>query len=438
MKIYDIIGIGIGPFNLGLAALLNDKPINCLFFDKKDNFSWHPGLMMNWTTLQVPFLADLVTMADPTSEFTFLNYLHKKNRMYKFYFKENFFIPRQEYNDYCLWVSQKCNSCKFGYEVINIEHQIDSLNKAWCITVKDKDNLEQQYLTKNIVLGLGTSAYLPSKLQNKANIHHSSEYLNIKDQALKDQHITLIGSGQSAGEIFLDLMKSKDDSTKISWLTRSKGFFPMEYSKLGLEHFSPDYIEYFYNLPNLEKPKLLSEQDLLYKGISAETISDIYDVLYEQSIEDKNHAELIANCECLNVDNSQDKLLCSFYHNQQNQEFSIATDRVIAATGYKANINNVLKNIEALIQRDDSNNLKISRDYKIITQNTSLNIFVQNAEINSHGVGTPDLGLGGYRNAVIVNTLLNKEIYKVSSRTIFSTFGVPRKHLRQRTNIKVA
>ncbi|MGX9893546.1 SidA/IucD/PvdA family monooxygenase [Francisella orientalis] len=35
MKIYDIIGIGIGPFNLGLAALLNDKPINCLFFDKK-------------------------------------------------------------------------------------------------------------------------------------------------------------------------------------------------------------------------------------------------------------------------------------------------------------------------------------------------------------------------------------------------------------------
>ncbi|BCD91829.1 hypothetical protein fh0823_19680 [Francisella halioticida] len=95
MKIYDVIGIGIGPFNLGLAALLNDESLESIFFDKKEDFNWYPGLMMSWTTLQVPFLADLVTMADPTSKFTFLNYLNKQNRIYKFYFKENFFIPRQ-------------------------------------------------------------------------------------------------------------------------------------------------------------------------------------------------------------------------------------------------------------------------------------------------------------------------------------------------------
>ncbi|API87594.1 lysine N(6)-hydroxylase/L-ornithine N(5)-oxygenase family protein [Francisella uliginis] len=437
MKIYDVIGIGIGPFNLGLAALLNDKPIKSIFFDKKENFCWHPGLMMNWTTLQVPFLADLVTMADPTNKFTFLNYLSEKNRLYKFYFKENFFIPRQEYNDYCSWVAKSCDSCKFGYEVTNIDYLKESNNEFWNVTVKDKYDNESSYLTRSIVLGLGTSPQLPCHIANTKNVHHSSEYLNIKNETLKDQHVTLIGSGQSAGEIFLDLMKSKNDSTKITWLTRSKGFFPMEYSKLGLEHFSPDYIDYFYNLRDTKKPELLKEQDLLYKGISAETISDIYDVLYEETIQNKNSAELIANSELITVNNSS-KLYCSFYHNQQGKDFSIKTDRVIAATGYKTDINNALKNINKFIKRDENNQLNITRDYKLITQEINLNIFVQNAEMHTHGVGTPDLGLGAYRNTIIANRLLNEEAYKIPLNNAFSSFGIPKKYLIQKTNIKVA
>ncbi|AJC49526.1 SidA/IucD/PvdA family monooxygenase [Allofrancisella guangzhouensis] len=438
MKIYDVIGIGIGPFNLGLSALLNDKPINSIFFEKKESFSWHPGLMMDWTTLQVPFLADLVTMVDPTSNFSFLNYLHQKNRLYKFYFKENFFIQRQEYNDYCLWVAENCQSCKFGYEVTNIEHSKVSGNETWNVTVKNSNGEEQQYLAKNIVLGLGTKPQLPSYFSNTKNVHHSGEYLDIKAQALKDQHITLIGSGQSAGEIFLDLMKSKNDSTQISWVTRSKGFFPMEYSKLGLEHFSPEYIDYFYNLPQTKKPKLLMEQDLLYKGISVETISNIYEVLYQETVQNKNKAELISNSELHNIDCNTDKLNCFFYHNQQNEDFLIKTDRVIAATGYKSDITHSLANIEKFITKDENGNLNITRDYKLVTQDTNLNIFVQNAEMHTHGVGTPDLGLGAYRNAVIANKLLQKETYKLSSQNIFSTFGVPKKYLTQKSSIKAA
>ena len=70
--IYDIIGVGIGPFNLGLAALLEPvAEINALFLEQKTQFHWHPGLLIEGTTIQVPFLADLVTMADPSSRFSF-------------------------------------------------------------------------------------------------------------------------------------------------------------------------------------------------------------------------------------------------------------------------------------------------------------------------------------------------------------------------------
>ncbi|WP_407508967.1 SidA/IucD/PvdA family monooxygenase, partial [Elizabethkingia anophelis] len=107
-KIYDIIGIGIGPFNLSMACLANPvKDLNTLFFDRSDRFDWHPGMMMQDTTLQIPFMADLVTMADPTSEFTFLNYIKEKGRIYSFYIRENFYLLRNEYNQYCQWAIEK-------------------------------------------------------------------------------------------------------------------------------------------------------------------------------------------------------------------------------------------------------------------------------------------------------------------------------------------
>lgn len=52
----DIAGVGIGPFNLGLAALLDRHPeLSGVFLDRKPAFSWHQGLLLPGTTLQVPF-----------------------------------------------------------------------------------------------------------------------------------------------------------------------------------------------------------------------------------------------------------------------------------------------------------------------------------------------------------------------------------------------
>ena len=76
---YDIIGVGIGPFNLGLAALAAPlEDLSAIFFDQAPVFNWHPGMMLSDVTLQVPFMADLVTLADPTSPYSFLNFMNKQ------------------------------------------------------------------------------------------------------------------------------------------------------------------------------------------------------------------------------------------------------------------------------------------------------------------------------------------------------------------------
>ncbi|WP_240507474.1 SidA/IucD/PvdA family monooxygenase, partial [Streptomyces kanamyceticus] len=79
---------------------------------------------------------------------------------------------------------------------------------------------------------------------------HAADYLDHREPLLKAEHITVIGSGQSGAEIFLDLLRARPAGReKIHWLARTEAFAPMEYSKLGLEHFTPDYTRYFHALP---------------------------------------------------------------------------------------------------------------------------------------------------------------------------------------------
>ena len=86
--VLDVIGIGLGPFNLSLAALLvqaNESKkavtsnITSLFFEKNSDFNWHEGMLLPKTTLQVPFFADLVTLVAPHSprhSWIFRHFLH--------------------------------------------------------------------------------------------------------------------------------------------------------------------------------------------------------------------------------------------------------------------------------------------------------------------------------------------------------------------------
>ncbi|WP_162924169.1 IucA/IucC family C-terminal-domain containing protein [Shewanella algidipiscicola] len=56
--------LGIGPFNLGLAAL--SEPIdgfNCFLLDAKTSFDWHPDMLLKSSSLYNPFMSDLVTIA---------------------------------------------------------------------------------------------------------------------------------------------------------------------------------------------------------------------------------------------------------------------------------------------------------------------------------------------------------------------------------------
>jgi lysine N6-hydroxylase len=423
-KTYSLIGIGIGPFNLGLAALIEPVAgVSALFFDQSECFDWHPGLMLPNATLQVPFMADLVTLADPTNKYSFLNFCKQTGRIYPFYIRENFNILRKEYNGYCQWVAAQLSNCRFGHEVIAIDH----VNDLYKVTVRRSKNSKPEiYYAEKLALGTGTQPYMPAFIDRNQlpGVIHTSQYLQYKNKLQGSSSVAVIGSGQSAAEIFQDLLPATEQGMQLSWFTRSPRFYPMEYSKLTLELTSPEYVDYFYNLPEKKRQQLLSKQNPLYKGINYDLINNIFDQLYEMSVGNISlPVNIRSNMRLEKITAAEEGNRYDLYFTETGQQepYRCQAAYVVLATGYKYREPEFLQGISERINRQPDGMFQVQRDYTIDINGDE--IFVQNAELHTHGFVTPDLGMGAYRNAHIINKVTGREVYQIEKRIAFQTFG---------------
>lgn len=436
MTDFDIAGIGLGPFNLGLAALTRGhRDLSSVFLERKPRFGWHEGMMLPGTTLQVPFFADLVTMADPTHPLSYLNYLKAQDRLYQFYYYDSFLIPRSEYNAYCKWAAAQMPCCRFGETVRAVAWQPQTEN--FLIRAVSTDGRERGYSARNLSLGVGTYPVLPdwAQVETRAPVLHSAEFTAQREALVKGRRVAVVGSGQSAAECVLSLMQDLTpdrvaSGASVTWLTRSPGFHPMEYSKIGQECFTPAYMSYFQRLPRSKRREIVRSQDLLYKGISIDTIADIFDLMYERSVGGGEPGlTLASNCavEQLLPQDGGAAVRMVFRHRELDQLAALDLDGVVLATGYGHQWPTWLQALKAeILETDAQGDFLVNADFVAQRRDGgSGRVFVQNAEIFQQGVGGPDLGIGAYRNAIILNQLLGHTHYRIPARTAFQTYGLP-------------
>ncbi|GAA1742661.1 lysine N(6)-hydroxylase/L-ornithine N(5)-oxygenase family protein [Aeromicrobium alkaliterrae] len=419
--VHDLIGIGVGPFNLGLAALAEPlDDLDAVFLESRDQFEWHPGMVLEDATLQVPFMADLVTMADPTSRFSYLNFLKQVGRLYPFYIRESFYPLRSEFVEYGRWVVDQLDGVHFGRHVESVAHDGE------LYVVRARVGTETQtYRARRLVLGTGTTPYVPAvaaeHVAGAAPALHSSTYLDHKDDLLQREDVTIIGSGQSAAEIFLDLLTS--GGPRVTWITRSPRFFPMEYTKLTLEMTSPEYTAYFQGLPEVTRETLLREQRGLYKGISGDLVDTIYDTLYRLRAQGKADARLLTATELTDLTWDGDAFSLRLRHTETGEAFGSGASAVVLSTGYRSVVPTFLDGVRDRIRWDERGRYDATADYQVGVEPGE--VWVQNGEEHTHGFVAPDLGMGAFRNSVILGSMLGREVYPVETRIATQEFGTP-------------
>lgn len=428
-RIHDFVAIGLGPFNLGLAAL--SEPLRTageldgVFLEARDEFSWHPGMLLDDATLQVPFLADLVTMADPTSRWSFLNYLKEVGRLYPFYIRESFYPLRREYDEYCRWAAERLPGIRFGHRVEAVEHD----GEAYRVRCVGGSVLR----ARRVVLGIGTSPRMLDCVRDAGGpAIHSAAYLEHRSELQAQDSVTVVGSGQSAAEIYADLLAgAPEHGYELTWLTRSPRFFPMEYTKLTLEMTSPEYAAYHRGLPMETRDRLAREQRHLYKGISGDLIDAISDLHYTQRVTgDGPRTTLLTHTAVTGARWDGDGYDLDLHHAETGEDFGLRTNGLVLATGYGATAPSFLAPVEERVRRDARGRYDVADDYSVDVAGGEM--FVQNAEEHTHSLIAPDLGMGAYRNSVILAALCGREVYPVEQRIAVQSFGVP-DHLRRRT-----
>ena len=416
---YDVIAIGCGPFNLGLAALADRvDDVRLAVLDSRPEFTWHRGLMFEDAMLQVSFLADLVSLVEPAHRLSFLSYLRDNDRLYQFYVREKFHPTRREYEAYLRWCAAQLDSLHFGHHVRDVVWNGSSFE----LTVKRGESVEQ-FEARHLVVGVGTEPSVPAALEGlpAERFTHSADYLFRRDDLLRTGHVTVVGSGQSGAECFLDLLRA--DGPAASWLTRTAAFTPLDYSKLVLEMTTPSYVDYFHALDERVRDQLVKDQWRHYKGISSGTLEDIHDLLYARALT-AAPAELQVGVGVVSAVARADGLELTMLHADSGKTFQHTTGAVVAATGYRNRPLPFLESLQSQIEHDAAGRWVINRNHSVQGALEG-RLFVANADLHSHGVAAPDLGIGAVRNATILNSLAGREVYRLPKSTAYTTFAIP-------------
>ncbi len=257
-ELHDLICVGFGPASLAVAVALHDllslnpvagvlpetprKPPKVAFLERQPKFAWHAGMLLPGATMQISFIKDLATLRNPKSEFTFLNYLHHRRRLVHFSNLGTFLPLRLEYEDYLRWCASWFNDVvSYGQEVLDVipEASSSDAGPTNSFVVRSKPcsggNITS-YRARHVVIAVGGRPEVPKSLgQGHPRVIHSSSYARVVPMLLKQKdrssHIGVVGSGQSAAEIFHDL-HSNYPNAKTTLFIRGSALRPSDDSPL--------------------------------------------------------------------------------------------------------------------------------------------------------------------------------------------------------------
>jgi lysine N6-hydroxylase len=415
MPDFDLIGIGVGPANLSLAALSDPlTEMRSRFLDAKPEFRWHPGLMLPDSQLTVTYFRDLVTLVDPRSKFSFLNFLVESGRAFRFLEANGLNCSRREFEQYYQWAAEQLPSLQWGKRVESVSLTGDGFR----VTSEGGDTST----ARNLVLGSGSEPRLPAfaKPFEGERVVHSSN-LTVTRPAWKGRRVLVVGAGQSGAEVVNHILS--DDSrlpSSLTWTSSRIGFQPLDDSPFTNEWFSTNFVGYFNGLPAARRAEIVREQhDAGGDGITDELLGSVYRRLYhlDHVLRSGLRHRLLACRRAVGLEQHGDEIVVDLHDVNRGDVERLPVDLVIFCTGYHSPIPEYLKPIQDQLSIEDGR-FDVRPDYSLgFDGPEDFRIYVQGFAESTHGINDTLLSLASWRSARIINSVLGREAYRVDAGT---------------------
>ena len=390
----DILGVGMGPANLCLAIALDEvrqrrsAPVITHFIEKKTRFSWHAPMLLDGARMQISFLKDLVTLRNPLSRFSFINYLNEQGRLLDFVNRNTFHPSRREFDNYLRWAAAHfSDQCSYGESVQKISK--NPCNDGIRVESMTMQGVAKMYNARAVVIAAGSTAHIPDAFQptvNAPNVIHSSGYLDqlstLDLPKSGPRRIAVIGAGQSAAEIFLDLYRRFPDAD-LEMLHRGVALRQSDSSPFVNRIFDPAFVDFFYQQDAHFKQQLIAScKHTNYGAVDSHLLESISNILYQDKVQggDKRQIKPFSIIEKTRY-GENGRIDIRYSHTDKESAWH-AYDLVILATGY-------MKSETACqsILDESLRDFTIDRNYRICCDRFGqLPIYVQGASEAQHGL----------------------------------------------------
>ena len=427
MEVHDVIGVGFGPSNIGLAIALKEDFAaenigkSFVFLDSKPKHSWHHPMMLPNAKMQISFMKDLCFLRNPSSNYTFVNYLHQQKRLARFANMRDFNPSRKEFDDYLRWVAEQFNDITRYASSVDTVHPVEKNGQITHLDVRVRHTGTHEVTTlrtRNLALAIGGQPSLPVDLKH-SDVFHSSEFLqriNDYDQA-RPWRFLVVGAGQSAAEIYNYLINQfpQSDAHVVS---SGIGFKQADDSVYVNEIFDHGMVNHFFELNEIEREKMLTKHyDTNYSVADLELIQQIYRQEYEASITGgQQRFGILKFSRLISLVQARSGIQAKLRSSLGSREYIHEADVIIFATGYhRLHNHTLLKQLAPYLASNDSK-LKLSRNYALSTRDNFLpKIYIQGVSEATHGLSDTLLSVISHRAYEIAKDIVSQnETYSLN------------------------
>ena len=308
LPVYDHVGVGFGPANLGLCIALHEsqearaRDFQMCFLEKEPQFAWHPSLLLPGAQLQVSPMKDLATMRDPTSAYTFFNFLHTEGRLMQYINREEKVPSRREWSAYLAWAARHMAAyVRYAHEVTDIvpvQRDGQCLYRLQCATPSGARDM----YARNVSIAVGGAARVPPPFTplytpraRGSRVVHSSTFLPqmaslepmLQRAALDGASLRLavVGGGQSSAEM-LRYLRERFPMAALDFVLRASALVPSDDTPfVNSAAFDPVSVSTFWESSVRQREAQLAEfKRTNYSVIRSDLLAELYEMIYDQEI----------------------------------------------------------------------------------------------------------------------------------------------------------